>query len=230
MGSRMSKLREWALDWLDRSDTQPSDRKLGDPLAIMQRVFATLAALVALASSPAISAFAPNMSPAARLALQVLVALITLVAVHHVVTAKDVREVASGHRVRAQRSYRFSQLERLIARGVVALAIVLFALNMIPAPAPPKPCNFTAIVTWPAAGTARPLYLALNAGGREERYDLEAGKPVALQVAPAHASAFSVALLWSDGARSDFGKFSGCPAAVNRASQDGRARIEVAGN
>jgi hypothetical protein len=223
----MGKLKEWALDWVDCSDTLSSDRKISDPLAIVQSVFATLAAVVALASSPVINAFAPNLNSTARLGLNVLIALLTLAAVHYVVTAKDMTESLSGHRVQSRRTYRFSQLERWVGRGVVALAIILLALNRV-ASVPPA-CGMTATVTWPSSAASRALYLAVTAGGREQRYDVETGKPVALEVVPAHASDFSIALLWSDGARSDFGGFSACPAAINRTSNDGRARIDIAG-
>ena len=71
--------------------------------------------------------------------------------------------------------------------------------------------------------TAKPLFLSLTAGGHEDRYPVERGKPVAMQVPPAHLFEFSITLLWSDNSQSDFGEFFGCSKLVNKGSGDGHA-------
>jgi len=88
----MGRLREWGLGWLDRSATQPSDRKIDDPLTILQRIFAALAGIVAVLSSSAISVLLPNLNANSALILRIIVMLVTLVAVNYVVTAKDTVE------------------------------------------------------------------------------------------------------------------------------------------
>lgn len=225
----MGRLKEWCLDWLDRSETKPSNRKIDDPLTILQRIVAALAGIVAIFSSPAIGALVPDLNPNAALVLRVLVILATLVAVNYVVTAKDEVEPVAGAGASTIRRYRYSGTERLIARGVVVAALLVLSLNLVPAPEEPRACDLTATLTWQApSGTARPLALSLTAGDLQERYPVEAGRPVALQVPSAHRESFSVALLWSDGSRSDFGEFAGCSATAGRRSMDGRATIDLA--
>lgn len=225
----MARLREWSLDWLDRSDVRPSDRKIDDPITILQRAFTALAGIIALLSSPAISVLAPNLNTNAGIVLRVVIALVTLAAVNHVVTSKDVAETISGLRSQLVRTYRFSTAERLIARGVVAIALVMLVLNLVPAAVPPRNCNLAATVDWQMPeGSAKPLFLSLTAGGRTERFVADRGIPIAMQVLPAHLSDFSIALEWSDNSRSDFGAFSGCSAAVDRRSGDGRAKVNLA--
>ncbi len=218
-----NRLKEWALDWVDRTGTQPSDGKIEDPLTLLSRVFAALAGVGAVLSSPAIDFLAPNLNANAAAILRVIIAAGTLVAVNYVVTAKD--SVESGK----LRKYRFSNTERLIARGIVVLAILIWSLNFVPAPPEPRDCSVNAEVTWSGQlNGMRPQSVSLQAG-EEQLYPVEAGRPVAMLVPAEHLSVWSVTLLWSDGARSDFGEFSGCPAAASRGSGDGRAEISLEG-
>jgi hypothetical protein len=222
-------LREWSRDWLDLSDVKPSDRKIDDPITLLQRAFAALAGIIAILSSPAINVLVPNLNANAAIVLRVLIALVTLVAVNYVVTAKDVVETTSGFRSETLRTYCFSRTERLIARGVVAIALLLLILNLIPASEPPRNCNFMATVDWQTPeGPVRPLFLSLTAGDRTDRFTVDKGKPVAMQIAPAHLSAYSIVLEWSDNSRSDFGPFAGCSAKTDRRSRDGRAKLDLA--
>jgi hypothetical protein len=224
----MGRLREWWLDWLDRSDVGSSNRKIDDPVTILQRAFAMLAGIVAILSSPAISALVPNLNANAAIVLRSVIALVTLASVNYVVTAKDVAETTSGFRTQTQRTYRFSTVERLIARGVVAIALLLLLLNLIPPSATPSACNLTATVAWQAPeGPATPLYLSLAAGARTERYVVERGKAIAMQIPAAHLSGYSMVLEWSDNSASDFGAFSGCSPVMNRRSGDDRAKVEL---
>jgi hypothetical protein len=226
----MGRLKEWALDWVDRSDTQPSERKIQDPITVLQRSVAALAGLLAILSSPAIGVLVPDLNPNAAIVLRIAIALVTLVAVNYVVTAKDTAEAEPGAAAKPVRRYRYSNTERLIARGVIAAAILVLALNLVPAPTPPRDCSLTATVEWqPPGTTAKPLFLALTTGGRVERYPVEAGTPVAMQVPAVHLSGYSVALLWSDNSRSEFGELSECAAAVTKESEDGRATIALTG-
>jgi hypothetical protein len=225
----MVQLREWARDWLDLSDVKPSNRQIDDPITLLQRVFAALAGIIAILSSPAISVLVPNLNTNTAIVLRVIIALVTLAAVNYVVTAKDVVETTSGFRSETIRTYRFSRTERLIARGVVAAALLLLSLNLIPAAEPPRNCNLMATIDWQTPeGMARPLYLSLTAGDRAERFSVEKGKPVAMLVPPAHLSAYSIVLEWSDNSRSDFGAFAGCSAIADRRSRDGRAELDLA--
>jgi hypothetical protein len=224
----LAKLKEWSLDWLGRADVRPPDRKIDDPLTLLQRVFAALAGIVAILSSPAISLLTPNLNPNASLVLRVVIALVTLVAVNYVVTAKDTVETTSGFRSQMLRTYRFTTAERMIARGVVAVALLLLALNLVPPTPAARPCNLTATADWESGGSTRPLLLSLVAGGRTERFAVEKAMPVAIQLPLAHAVGFSIVLEWSDNTRSDFGAFSGCAAVTDRRSGDGRAKIDLA--
>lgn len=222
-------LKEWSRDWLDMSDVKPSDRTIDDPITLLQRAFAALAGIVAILSSPAINVLVPNLNTNAAIALRVVIALVTLAAVNYVVTAKDVVETTSGFRSETLRTYRFSRTERLIARGVIAIALLLLILNLIPAAEPPRNCNLTATVDWQLPeGPVRPLFLSLTAGDRTDRFVVENGKPVAMQVAPAHLSSYSIVLEWSDNSRSDFGAFAACSATAERRSRDGRAKLGLA--
>jgi hypothetical protein len=224
----MGRLREWYLDWLDRSDVRPSARKIDDPITILQRTFGVVAGIVAVLSSPAINVLAPNLNTNATMVLRLVVALVILAAVHHVVTAKDVVEAVSGSGSET-RTYRFSTTERLIARGVVVASLLLLALNLVPGKAAPQACNLAARTTWQATGgSARPLILTVTAGDGIARYAVDQASPVAIQVPPEHAGSFSIALEWSDNSRSDFGTFSSCATVVNRSSGDDRAKIDLA--
>jgi hypothetical protein len=225
----MGRLREWALDWLDRSDAGSSNRKIDDPVTILQRAFAMLGGIVAIMSSPAISVLVPNLNSNAAIVLRCVIALVTLACVNYVVTAKDVVETTSGFRTQTQRTYRFSTFERLIARAVVAVALLLLLLNLVPPRAAPGACNLTAIVDWQTPERpATPLYLSLTAGGRIDRFTVERGKAIAMQIPAAHLSGFSMVLEWSDNSASDFGAFSGCSPVTNRRSGDDRAKVELA--
>jgi hypothetical protein len=226
----MSTLRQWGLDWLDRSNIKPSERKLDDPLTLLKRVFAALAGIIAVLSNPAVSVLVPNLNGNAALVLRGAVTLATLVAVNYVVTAKDIVETVSGIKSETVRSYRYSSTERWISRGVIGIAGVLLILNLVPPPAPPRNCDITATVSLRSQqGTEKPLFLSLILGGREERYPAEEGKLIAMQVPSAYISSFSIALVWSDNSRSDFGKFSGCSAPVRKGSTDDRAKIDLEG-
>jgi len=225
----MALLSEWSRDWLDLSGIKPSNRQIDDPITLLQRVFAALAGITAILSSPAISVLVPNLNTNTAIALRIIIALVTLAAVNYVVTAKDVVEATSGFRSQTVRTYRFSRTERLIARGVVGAALLLLILNLIPAAEPPRNCNLTATVNWQTPeGVARPLFLSLAAGDRTDRFSVEKGKPVAMQIPSAHLSAYSIVLEWSDNSRSDFGAFAGCSAIGDRRSGDGRVELDLA--
>jgi hypothetical protein len=170
---KWGRLREWSLDWPDRSDVKPSDRKIDDPITILQHAFAALAAIIAVLSSPAIGVLVPNLSANAVIALRIAVALVTLAAVNYVVTAKELVETTTGFRSQTLRTYRFSTTERLIARGVVAIALLMFVLNLVPAAPPPRDCDLTATVDVPAPssspklmfGTAPFVFIPCSPGG-----------------------------------------------------------------
>jgi hypothetical protein len=166
----MGRLREWSLDCLDRSDVRPSDGKIDDPITILHRAFAALAGIIAVLSSPAISVLTPSLTPNAAIVLRFIIALVTLASVNYVVTAKDVVETTSGFQSQTLRTYRFSTTERLVARGVVAIALLMLVLNLLPAAPAPRACNLTATVDWQAPGaSATPLFLSLTTGGGTER-------------------------------------------------------------
>jgi len=225
----MSRLKEWSRDWLGLSDVGSPDRKTEDPVTLLQRIFAALAGIIAVLSSPAISLLLPDLNANAAIVLRVVVALVTVVAVNYVVTAKELVETTSGFRSQTLRIYRFSRTERLIARGVIAIALFLLVLKLIPAADAPSNCNLTAIVDWQAPeGSARPLFLSLTAGNRAETFAADKGKPIAIQLLPAHISNYSMTLEWSDNSRSDFGAFAGCSAIADRRSIDGRATVHLA--
>jgi hypothetical protein len=219
-----NRLKEWALDWVDRTGTRPAAGGIEEPLTLVSRIFAALAGVVAVLSSPAIDFLAPNLNANAAAILRVIIALGTLVAVNYVVTAKDTVE-SEGHR-----KYRFSNTERLIARGIVVLAILIWSLNFVPAPPEPRDCSVNAVVTWKGQldGTVRPLSISLVAG-QEQAYPIQLDSPVAMRVPSAHLSRWSINVLWSDNSLSGFGEFSGCPAAASKGSGDGRAEINLTG-
>lgn len=226
----MGRLREWWLDWIDRSGTEPSDGRIEDPISLVPRILAALGGLALIGSGEAVAALVPDLNPNAAMVLRGLVILVTLVAANHVVTAKDAAETVAGMRSRTVSTYRFSETERWIARGVVVLPFVLLGISLVPAPDGPRGCDLTAKVAWPApGGTAKPLFLSLFAGGREDRYPVAAGQPIAMPVPAAHLQDYSVSLLWSDSSRSEFGQFSGCPEATSKGASDGRATIDLAG-
>jgi hypothetical protein len=221
------KLKEWALDWVDRSGTEPSGGRSGNPLTNLPQLFAALAAIVAVLSSPAISVLVPDLNANAALVLRAAIALATLIAVNHVVTAKDTVPVPSPLRSETVRRYRFSRAERMIARGIVVVGALIWSLNYVPAPAEPEDCGLDAIVTAAggSGGAATPVALLLQLGDREERISADLGKRLAMLVPSEHLSAWRLVLIWSDGSRSDFGEFSGCPAEAQANSQDGRVKI-----
>jgi hypothetical protein len=102
-------------------------------------------------------------------------------------------------------------------------------LNLFPPAEPPRNCNFLATVDWEMPERpVRPLFLSLTAGDRTDRFAVDKEKPVAMQVAPAHLSTYSIVLEWSDNSRSDFGAFAGCSATADRRSRDGRAKLDLA--
>ena len=133
----MALLSEWSRDWLDLSGIKPSNRQIDDPITLLQRVFAALAGITAILSSPAISVLVPNLNTNTAIALRIIIALVTLAAVNYVVTAKDVVEATSGFRSQTVRTYRFSRTERLIARGVVGAALLLLILILFRPPSLP---------------------------------------------------------------------------------------------
>ena len=224
-GCDMSKIAEWARDWLDRADVRPSDRKIEDPLTILQRVFAALAAILAILSSPAMNAFLPNPDAGAIMIVRFAIALATLVAVNHVVTAKEVVETTAGFQSKTLRTYRYSTTERLIARGVIAVALLMMMLHLVPKP---RSCNLRATASWTTPhGPATPLFVAVLAGGNElTRVSADNGRPFDLVIPPEHVSAFSLSIQWSDGTRSGFGPFAGCSAVTKTNSGDGRAQVD----
>jgi len=223
---KMARLWEWGLDWLDRSDVKPSDHKIEDPITLLQRIFAVLGGIIAILSSPAISVLVPSLNTTTAIALRVIIAMVTLAAVNYVVTAKEVVETTSGFRSQTLRTYRYSNTERLIARGVVLIALLMLVLKLIPDTTPYN-CNLTATVALQTPeGSTRPLFLLLTAGGDPDTFIVDEGQPVEMQVLSSHLSAFSIALQWSDNSRSDFGSFTGC-SAVDRRSSDGRATIDL---
>jgi hypothetical protein len=226
----MGRLREWALDWIDRSGTEPAaNRKIDDPLTLLPKIVAAIAGIVAIFSSPAISFLVPNLNANAAVIFRVLIVLLTLAAVNYIVTAKDVANIGIAGAPRLYR-YRFSTQERLIARGVVAVALLVTLLNFVPSPQVPRDCALTATVSWDAQREVNnPLFLTLNFAGGENRYPVGLGKPIAMLVPAGHISNYSIALQWPNNARSEFGVLSGCLAKLSKDSSDGRAKIVVQG-
>jgi hypothetical protein len=218
------RLREWSWDWLGRSDVKPSKSSFDNPLTILQRTAATLAGIVAILSNPAITVIAPNLGPAATTTVHVAVALVTLAAVNYVVTAKETVESTSGFASVTFRKYRFSNTERLVARGVTGIAIFLTLLSFFPSP---KDCDLTATVTWQQP-SKKPLFLLLTLRTGGETYPVETRQPVAIRVPSGNISSFSISLVWADGEPSNFGEFTGCAALVTRKSRDDRAEISLA--
>jgi len=223
----MGRIAEWALDWFDRSGVKPSGRRIDDPITLLQRSFAALAGIIAVLSNPAVSVLAPHLNANAVVVLRALIAFATLVAVNYVVTAKDVIHQTAGFKVQTLRTYRFSTTERLIARGVVAIALLIFALNLVPDAGPSRNCELTATLDWQPDGSARPMFLSLAAADHTDRYGTEQGQPIAMQLRSVRPTVFSIVLEWSDGSRSDFGAFSGCSAVADRRSKDGRAKVHL---
>ena len=70
--------------------------------------------------------------------------------------------------------------ERLIARGIVVFAILIWSLNFVPAPPEPRDCSVNAVVSWTGQlnGT-RPQSVSLQAG-EEQLYPVGDGRPVAM--------------------------------------------------
>ena len=102
----MSKLKDWLSDWTGRANVSEPDDTIENPIKLVEKIFAMLAGLVAISSSPAISALAPNLSRGAALVLGAAIALATLVGVNYVVTAKTTREATVGFRPETRRIYR----------------------------------------------------------------------------------------------------------------------------
>jgi hypothetical protein len=222
----ISTLREWSLDWLDRSTIQASARRIDDPLTLLPRIFAVLAGITSVLSSPAVNVLLPHLNPIAANLLRASVTLAALAVLNYVVTAKDTVETLAGINVRPEQRYRFSATERLIARGVIVLAILLLGLNFIPSPGD---CNLTArIVAQPGQRPARPLLLFVSAEESRDELPILEGQPLVIHVSATDVSSFSLTLLWSDNSRSEFGTFSGCTPLVDKGSTDGRAKISLA--
>jgi hypothetical protein len=223
----ISILREWSLDWLGRSNVKSPERKIDDPLTLLPRIFATLAGIVALGSSPAVKLLLPNLNRNSSFVLSASIALAALAVVNHVVTAKDTVETFSGIKIKPARIYRFSTTERLIAKGVTAFALLLLAANLIPT-REPHDCSLTVnIAAQPGRGSAEPLLLSVRREGGQDQSPAEAGKPVPIVVPGAQVSRFSLELLWTDDSRSEFGPLAGCMAVAHKESTDGRAKISL---
>jgi hypothetical protein len=139
--------------------------------------------------------------------------------------------MSSPPRTRSRRSPestfgRSTTTERVIARGVIGLAILLLVLNLIPSP---RDCNLSAgIAVQQDHGSARPLLLLVSMGERRDALPIQEGQAPVIHVGAADVSRFSVMLLWSDDSRSEFGTFSGCTALVDKEATDGRAKISLA--
>jgi len=118
-----------------------------------------------------------------------------------------------------------STTERMIARAVTGLALLLLALGFIPSP---SNCSLTArIKAEQGHGLARPLSLSVSAGQHRSELPVLEGQPPELYLSAADVSHYSMTLLWSDNSRSEFGTFSGCTA-LDRRSTDGRAKVSLA--
>ncbi len=87
-----------------------------------------------------------------------------------------------------------------------------------------KDCELSASITWELMDDTIPLYVVLTAGG-SARYLVNSGIPVALHIPSAHIGNWSLALVWSDKSKSEFGSFSGCSIAGRKESEDKRAQI-----
>jgi hypothetical protein len=224
-------LREWTLDWLHLSSTQPAEPTILDPLTIIPRAFAALGAITAVLASPVMNVLVPDLNANAAFFLRLVIAGATLVAVNYVVTKKGTVDSATGFRSQTFQRYRFSNTERIVAQLVVIVGITIWSLNFVPAPKLPKDCEIIAEISWaePPDGIPTPLYIELTAG-EPVRYTVGNGRPVALRVPAAHAASWSLALVWSDNSRSNFGIFTGCSKINRKGSGDGRAQITVQGH
>jgi hypothetical protein len=220
-------LKGWTLDWLHLSSTEPSEKRIEDPLNLLPRVFIVLAGIVAVFASPAITVLAPELNQRSATILRVIVAIATLCAANYVVTAKDMIPAEPSSKSGIVQRFRYSNSDRLVAQGVVLFGIVIWSLNFITSSPVLKDCDLMAVVTWPHPDQApAPLYVTLTAGD-PVRYHIENGIPIAMRVASAHTDSWAMSLQWSDGSRSEFGNYSGCDKRHSNDSEDGRAHISL---
>jgi hypothetical protein len=224
-GGIFAKLREWALDWLHMSPTQPAGKSSEGSPKLVPRIFAGVAAALAVFSSPAISALAPNLSSNAALLLRILITIAALIAVNHVVTAKE--EVTAGFKSRTILKYCFSNAERILAESIVVLGIAIWALPFAHDLASPKDCELTALMTWARSETpASPLYVELVAGDSAQ-FAVGNGIPVALSIPSAHTGDWTLTIVWSDRTRSRFEKLSECYKYYSKESDDKRVLLSL---
>jgi hypothetical protein len=218
---------QWIKDWLDLGGVEQSDANIGDPFDIVKKAGAGLLALVALPGSALVSAIVPDLNANALFVLQVIIAIVTLIFIHYVVTAKDTRAERNGLKTKTVVVYRYTKGERLTARVVITIAALLYGLNFIPAPAVEPDCNLTATVKLKNSTGKKPLTLLLLAGNDQKGYSLISYSALAITIPATSISNYSFTMVWQDGSRSDFDKFSGCTPPMERASRDGEATISL---
>ncbi|MDE3819696.1 hypothetical protein [Sinorhizobium meliloti] len=211
------------LDWLERGDVEESDASLGNPIEIASKAGAALIALLALPSSPLVTMLVPEINSNALIVLQGLIGVTTLGLINYVVTAKDLRTERAGLTSRTVPVYRYTRAERIVARLILVLAIAFYSLNLVPPPADKKNCDLFAKLRIDNA--KRPLTLLLLAGDKQTSYSLVGSSDVAITIPAASVPSYTFSLVWEGGSRSEFDKFSGCIAPIERASKDGQATI-----
>ncbi|MGO6950362.1 hypothetical protein [Rhizobium johnstonii] len=220
------KWREWARDWLGRGKVEKSEAKLDDPIGLLSKALAGLVALFALPGSEVVKSIVPDLNGNALRILQLAIALATLWAINHVVTAKGSSTKRTGLSSETVLTYSYTQTERIIARLIIVVAIFLFALNYIPSPIPEKDCDLLATVKWEQSNPRKPLTLLL-AGNSQTSYSLVSSSEIAITIPAASIPSYSFTVVWENGTRSEFDKFSGCVAPIEKSSKDGQAKILI---
>ena len=220
----------WLRDWLWRGGARPVSRTWTDPLSVVTKV-ATAGAAFAVAADRLLGAFPLPIGPTGVFYFKIIVAGLYLLFANHVVTAKDTR-AGEASPVPGRSSgpdvivYRYAETDRWIARLSVLLLAVLLALSTVPEP---NDCPVRAEITTVSTGIdAQPQKIRLMSGARTvAEHVVTSGNPVAMTVPARYLKDWSVSLVWTDGQVSEFDGFSGCPAAEDRTSSDGRSKISL---
>lgn len=224
-GGGFAMLTEWALDWLQMSSTAPAAKAAEGSPNLVPLIFAAAVTVLAAFSSPAISASAPNLNSNAALLLRILIAVVALIAVNHVVTAKE--EGSTGFKSQTIRRYRFSNTARFLAESVGIIGMGIWALAFARDLALPKDCELTALMTWTPSDTPpSPLYVEI-AAGELVQFAVGNGIPVAFSIPAAQTSDWTLTILWSDRTRSKFGKLTECYEHYSKESDDRRALLSL---
>ncbi|MBY5767016.1 hypothetical protein HFO06_28620 [Rhizobium leguminosarum] len=222
-----AKATQWILDWLELGDVEQSDANIGDPIDIATKAGTALVALLALPGSQLVTLIVPEMNSNALIVFQVLIGVVTLGVINYVVTAKDSRTERGVLNSRTVSVYRYTRAERVIARLVIAIAVVLYSLNFIPAPTEKKNCDLLAKVKWQTNSSKKPLTLLLIAENMQTSYSLVSSSDVAITIPATSIPSYSFAVVWESGSRSDFDESSGCVPPMERVSKDGEATISL---